>query len=83
MTDDAFKAESPFEDPEIILKQVAESALPGPQPPSDDPAAAILAIDDWQDEWVVIFGNDRPNKLFLSETSQRAHHSRNPHQCHP
>jgi hypothetical protein len=58
--------ESPFEDPEVILKQVADYALPGPQPPPDDPAVALLAIDDWQDEWVVIFGNDRPNKLFLS-----------------
>jgi hypothetical protein len=43
-----------LKDPEVILKQVAEYALPRPSPPPDDPAAALEAIGDWNEEWLAV-----------------------------
>jgi len=45
------------DDPDAILKQAAEFALPGPSPPPDDPPAALRAAGDWNEERVAAIDN--------------------------
>jgi hypothetical protein len=50
-------SDEPAED---ILKQVEQEMQPGPALPPESPAAALVAIDDWNEQWLAIRDPDDP-----------------------
>lgn len=50
-----------------LVKQITEEMLPGPALSPNDPAAALAAIDAWNDEWLAIVESQTPKKYALSK----------------
>jgi hypothetical protein len=57
--------------PEDLVQQIKEEMLPGRAPPPDDPEAALAAIDEWTEHWILIVDAQDSIKIALSGALQQ------------